>query len=298
MDANVSPIRRVAAASTIAYATHSYQHGGHRLAYEIHGEGDRLLVYLHGLLLDANLNRAIARTLARRGNRVVLLDLLGHGLSDKPAHASEYRMDLYVEQVFGLLDELGAHEAVLGGLSLGANVSLLAAVSSPDRVRGLVLEMPVLERAAPAVAMTFVPLLLALHYARVPTHLLTALVRRLPRTRFGPFDSVLGAASLDPEQMAAVLHGVLLGPVVPTFEQRQAIAAPALVLAHRADLIHPFSDAANLSRLLPNARLVSARSPFELRLRPERLTAEIADFLEEVWHPGQVDPGSVAVTTT
>ena len=42
-------------------------------------------------------------------------------------------MDLYVEQVFSLLDELGADDAVLGGMSLGANVSLLAAVRSPAR---------------------------------------------------------------------------------------------------------------------------------------------------------------------
>jgi pimeloyl-ACP methyl ester carboxylesterase len=290
VNAKVRPIRPPADRRGNDPATKWLVHGGRRLAYEVHGDGDRLLVYLHGLLLDANLNRGIASALAEQGNRVVLLDLLGHGRSDQPAHASEYRMDLYVEQVFALLDELGADEAVLGGLSLGANVSLLAAAVSPKRVRGLVLEMPVLERATPAVAMTFVPLLLALHYARTPAGLLTGLVRRLPRTGFGPLDSILGAASLDPEQMAAVLHGVLLGPVAPTLEQRQAITAPTLVLAHRADLIHPFSDAANLSRQLAHARLVPAHSPFELRLRPARLTAEIAAFLEEVWLPGQQDP--------
>src|SRR5439155_1203541 len=83
--------------------------------------GDRLLVYLHGLLLDAEVNRGIAEALARRGNRVVLLDLLGHGRSDKPEHASVYRIDLYAHQVFALLDHLGAEQAVLGGVSLGAN---------------------------------------------------------------------------------------------------------------------------------------------------------------------------------
>jgi pimeloyl-ACP methyl ester carboxylesterase len=263
----------------------SFVHAHHRLAYEVHGDGDHLVVYLHGLLLDANLNRPLATALAERGNRVVLLDLLGHGRSDKPAHASEYRMDLYVDQVFALLDELGAAEAVLGGLSLGANVSLLAAVRSPDRVRGIVLEMPVLERATPSVALTFVPLPLALHYARRPTRLLTGLIRRLPRTGFGPAGTLLNAASLDPDQMAAVLHGVLLGPVAPTFEERAAITVPALVLAHRADLIHPFSDATALTRQVPHGRLVQTRSPLELRLRPARLTAEIAAFLDDVWRP-------------
>jgi pimeloyl-ACP methyl ester carboxylesterase len=263
--------------------TEYFVHDGHRLAYEIHGEGDRLLVYLNALLLDANMNRAIARALAERGSRVVLLDLLGHGRSDKPVHASEYRMDTYVEQVFALLDELREPEAVLGGVSLGANVSLLAAVRSPERVRGLVLEMPVLEWAAPAAALTFVPVVLALHYCERTAGFVTALVRRLPRSGFGPLDSVLNAASLPPDSMAAVLHGILVGPIAPTVDQRNALAQPALVLGHRADLIHPFSDAVSLARQLLNGRLLPAHSLFELRLRPRRLTAEIAEFLDQIW---------------
>ena len=65
--------------------------------------------------------------------------------------------------------------------------------------------------------------------------------------------------------MAAILHGVLVGPVAPTLEERSAIDAPTLVLGHRNDLIHPFDDAANLTDQLPNATLLTAASPLELR---------------------------------
>jgi hypothetical protein len=143
--------------------------------------------------------------------------------------------------------------------------------------------MPVLERATPAVALTFVPLLLGLHYATRPVRMLTGLIRRLPITGLGPLDSFVHAFCGDPAQLAAVLHGVLLGPVAPTVEERAGIVAPTLVVAHRADLLHPFSDAAALVRLLPNGRLLPARSAFELRLRPQRLGEEIAAFLDEVW---------------
>ena len=136
-----------------SYRTERFVHQGHELVFDTYGEGERLLVYMHGLLLDAELNRGIAGALAEQGNRVVLLDLLGHGRSDKPTHASAYRIDSYANQVFALLDELGADQAVLGGLSLGANVSLFAASRHPERVRALVLEMPVLEWAVPAAAM-------------------------------------------------------------------------------------------------------------------------------------------------
>jgi len=267
------------------YRTASFVHQGNKLVYDTYGEGERIVVYLHGLLLDAELNRGIAGALADQGNRVVLLDLLGHGRSDKPAHASAYRIDTYATQVFALLDELDVREAVLGGLSLGANVSLFAATQHPERVRALVLEMPVLEWAVPSAAMTFVPLLLAAHYGRPALRVTAQLIRRVPHTPFGPLNSVLHAASLPPEVLAAIMHGVLVGPVAPTREERSRIAVPALILAHSNDLIHPFNDARNLARQLPNAELVPARSPLELRFWPQRLTDHLAEFLRRVWEP-------------
>ena len=91
--------------------------------------------------------------------------------------------------------------------------------------------------------------------------------------------------TLDPEEATAVLHGMLAGPITPTYEERHAIAAPALVIGHKIDFIHPFTDADHLTRQLPRARLVEARSVIELRFAPERLTGQIAQFLDEVWGP-------------
>ena len=59
----------------------------------------------------------------------------------------------------------------------------------------------------------------------------------------------------------------------------------ALVIGHPRDPVHPFNDSDNLVRELPNARLVEATSILELRLTPERLTAEILDFADECWGP-------------
>lgn len=262
-------------------------YGQYTLSYEVYGSGERVLLWLHALLFDASLSRGLARRLAARGNRVVLLDLLGHGRSDKPRHAAPHRMDLYAEQVLCLLDELGADQVVLGGVSLGTNVSLLATIRAPERVRGLVLEMPVLERAAPAAAMTFVPLLLQTHYARPVMRLTSRIISRLPRSGFGPLDSLINAASADPAEIASVLHGIMLGPIAPTIEQRRTISAPALVLGHGIDLIHSFKDAERLTQQLPDARLIRTRTFAELWVRPARLTAEIAGFLDRVWTEGE-----------
>jgi pimeloyl-ACP methyl ester carboxylesterase len=275
----------------LAGTRHLLAYGEYRLNYEIYGSGDRVLVWLHGLLLDANLSRGLARSLAARGNRVILLDLLGHGHSDKPRHASPHRMDLYAKQVLCLLDELAVEQVVLGGVSLGTNVSLLTATAAPERVRGLVLEMPVLERAVPAAALVFLPLLLEAHYARTVLRMASWAASRLPATGLGPLDSFITAAASDPDEIAAVLHGVLLGPIAPTVQQRRSITAPALVLGHGIDLIHSFGDAQNLARQLPHARLIRTRTFAELWVRPARLTAEIAGFLDRVWAAdGQAEP--------
>ena len=105
--------------------------------------------------------------------------------SDKPKRASFHRMDTYADHVVALLDHLGIDTAVVGGVSLGANVSLLVAALAPERVEGLVLEMPVLEWAVPAAAITFVPMLLAVHFARPLVSRTASLFRRLPRTGIG-----------------------------------------------------------------------------------------------------------------
>jgi len=83
-------------------------------------------------------NLAIA--MAGLRSRVVLLDLLGHGRSDKPLQASAYRMDSYADEVVALLDHLQIDRAAIGGVSLGADVSLQVAVRAPERVAGLLHE--------------------------------------------------------------------------------------------------------------------------------------------------------------
>jgi pimeloyl-ACP methyl ester carboxylesterase len=269
------------------YVEGTFEVDGLSLYYERHGEGPRVLVFLHGLLLDSQLSRRLAADLAEQGFQVVLLDLPGHGRSDKPRHASAHRMDSYARYVVALLDELGLPEAVVGGVSLGANVSLQVAVQAPERVRGLLVEMPVLEWAVPGAAVVFLPMLLGVHYAAPVVRLVAAVARRLPATRMSALDSVLTMLTLEPEQAAAVLHGMLVGPITPTYEERHAITAPALVIGHKVDFIHPFTDADHLTRQLPRATLLEARSILELRVAPDRLTAEIAAFLDDVWS----DPG-------
>ncbi len=268
---------------TVPYEVGMFESEGLELYYEVHGQGPRVLVFLHGILLDANLNRRLAVDLAARGNRVILLDLPGHGLSERPMRASFHRMDTYAHHVVNLLDYLDIDQAVVGGVSLGGNVSLLVAAQAPERVRGLVIEMPVLEWALPAAAATFVPMLFAVHFARPLVNLVAGVFRRLPRTGNGPVDSVMNTLSSDAQETAAVLHGILAGPIAPTVEERAAMQIPAVVIGHRSDRLHPFHDAEQLAKRLPQGQLLQANSVLELRAHPERLTTEIDLLLDTAW---------------
>lgn len=280
----------------VPFERREFTHAGVRLSYEVWGSGPKTLIYIHGILLDAHTNHRLAHDLAELGYRVVLVDLPGHGLSEKPLHAAAHRIDAYARHVVALMDELALDEAVVGGMSLGADVTLHVAVEAGPRVRAMVLEMPVLERAAPAAAFMFAPLLVTTHYAAPVLRLVSTALRRLPRNQLGVVDQVIGALLIPPHEIAAILHGVLVGPVAPTAEQRRRLTMPALVIGHRADRLHTFADAARLAKQLPNARLVEAGSVVELRLRPQRLTAEIAGFLASVWGEADDDPQSVSAS--
>lgn len=262
--------------------TGSFGYQGYKLHYEEHGSGDRAVVLLHGLLLDTNVNRGLARAFASHGYRVILLDLLGHGRSDKPEDARLHRFDRYSEQVVGLLDHLNIDKAVVGGVSLGADVGLQVAVMAPERMHGLIVEMPVMEHATPFAALLFVPLLLGVQFGGPVARLASKLWSRVPRTQLDTLNSVLNMLSAPPEATAAVLHGILVGPVAPDIERRRKISVPTLVIGHKRDMLHPFTDATNLVEEIAGARLLEANSLLELRVRPGRLTPQIVDFLDGV----------------
>ena len=270
--------------------TSEFLHEGHRLVYDVYGSGPRPLVMLPGLLLPRKMHAPLATALAERGNRVILLDLLGHGESDRPREMGRYSMTLFAEQVVALLDHLEIDEAVVGGTSLGANVTLETAVLAPERLRGLVVEMPVLDSALVACGVAFTPLMVALTAGEPIARVLSEIVKRLPRTGNHLLDVGLDWLGQDPRPSAAVLEGLFFGRIAPPRSLRTGIDTRTLVLGHGRDPIHPFSDSDMLVRELPHARLVEANHILEMRIAPERLTGEIGDFLDECWRPAAAKP--------
>jgi pimeloyl-ACP methyl ester carboxylesterase len=262
----------------------TFRHEGRTLAYTEYGEGSRVVVLLHGLLLSQRMHEPLARALAERGNRVITLDLLGHGRSERPLDPQCYSMTFFGEQVIALLDHLEVDEAVVLGTSLGANTAIEAAAIAPERLRGMVIEMPVLDGALLACALAFTPLMVALSLGEPLMRLVQAGAKRVPPLPWLA-DFVLDTVRQDPAPGAAVLQGLFFGRIAPHRSERRRIQTTTLVIGHKRDPVHPFSDAGMLAEELPNGRLLEASSIVELRVAPERLTREIADFIDECWKP-------------
>lgn len=107
----------------------------HRLAYLDEGQGPAV-VLLHGFG-GSMWQWEYQQTDLSARHRVVTLDLLGSGLSDKPA--VDYRPDLLIESFRGFLDALHIERASLVGNSMGAGLAIAFALTYPDRVDRLVL---------------------------------------------------------------------------------------------------------------------------------------------------------------
>lgn len=109
---------------------------GQGLHYEdTGGEGPAVLLS-HGFLMDASMFARQVEDLAPR-YRVITWDERGFGQTEWDGRPFTYWDS--ASDALGLLDTLGIQRAVLGGMSQGGFLSLRAALTAPDRVRGLVL---------------------------------------------------------------------------------------------------------------------------------------------------------------
>lgn len=241
---------------------------GAMLDYDITGEDGPLVVQLHGLTSsrarDAQLGLDLGRAL--RGHRVLRYDARAHGHSTGTDRAADYGWDALAEDLLVLLDRVAPGESVHGvGPSMGTGTLLHAAVDDPHRFTSLTLVTPPtawkrrgaqgdLYRAnADLVERGGIAALLALgDTAPVPPALADA-----PETR--------------PAVPSALLPTVLRGAAgtdFPTRKKISRITVPTLLLAWTGDRTHPLKTARTLRELMPDSRLVVARSPYGVMAWP------------------------------
>lgn len=259
----------------------TFERGDLTLHYSERGRPDApAVVLMHGLTLSSRSMEALAERLP--GYRVLLLDLHGHGKSSRPSDDDRYSLSEFTDDVVALLDHLGLESAVVGGMSLGANVAFQLALDHPERVQGLILEMPVFGRGDAVARVLFKALnVFFLGIAPIGDALRPALSRiPLPREAPPGVKQATEYVTGNHRALAAIMRGLNREPPPPSDAETLAdIDAPALLIGHKGDPLHVFADVEEVAEGLPQASLVTTATFFDFRVRPDRLAWAVAAAL-------------------
>lgn len=232
---------------------------GRRMNVLLTGTGPEL-VLLHGFSGSARGWGGVVGELSRR-RRLVLVDLLGHGMSEKPRDAERYRMEEVVADVEELAKGFRPPVDLLG-YSMGGRVALALAVSRPGLVRRLVLESasPGLRAPGDRRRRRETDQALADRISAAGIDAFMTAWRALPV--FRTLESTLSPeawarleaqrASNDPEALAAVLRGLGTGRQPSFWDSLRRVSQPTLLVTGRLD--RKFTELArSMSAGLPNA---------------------------------------------
>ena len=111
------------------------------LHFEDEGSGEPVLL-IHGHTMDHRIWDPVTPGLRAAGLRILRPDLRGHGLSTRPDFG--YHLSHHAADMVAVLDGAGIESATVVGYSIGGGVALEMALTSPDRLGGLVLMSPVM----------------------------------------------------------------------------------------------------------------------------------------------------------
>ena len=109
---------------------------GARIHYVNYGKGDEALVLVHGWTQNIDGWRDQSADFAKR-NRVIAIDLPGHGQSDKPQVA--YTMDYFARAVEAVMRDAKVKRAVLVGHSMGTPVARQFYRKYPEKTLGIII---------------------------------------------------------------------------------------------------------------------------------------------------------------
>ena len=123
--------------ATSAVTHRMIETNGIRLHVAEQGEGP-LIILCHGFPECWYSWRHQLPALAKAGFRAVAPDLRGYGRSDRPEEVEKYTVLHDIGDIVGLVDALGAEQAVIAGHDIGATVAWQAALLRPDRFRGVI----------------------------------------------------------------------------------------------------------------------------------------------------------------
>jgi len=131
-----SPVLRINNSDSSAGESRYATLDGARVHYVNYGKGSEALILIHGWTMNEDNWRDQFTDLAKR-NRVIAIDLPGHGKSDKPQVT--YSMDFFARAVDAVMRDAKVKRAVLVGHSMGTPIARQFYRKYPDKTLGIVI---------------------------------------------------------------------------------------------------------------------------------------------------------------
>ena len=259
--------------------------GGARLYYYAAGTrgAGEPIVLLHGFPTSSHVWKKLVPLLPA-GHRVVVLDLLGFGRSDRPG-AHDITLGAHASRVVALLDELKIEQACIVGHDIGGGIAQILAVRHPARVSRLCLVDSVAFDDWPCAPVKFGRLVAPASPLLPPATVLAITRREMMR---GYVDQDRGLRSVDrylrPFEGAAgrnaliahlrALHARETMAIAPSLG---SIAVPTAVVWGAGDPFLPLASGERLARTIPRATLDVL--PRARHFTPEEAPSSLASII-------------------
>jgi pimeloyl-ACP methyl ester carboxylesterase len=234
-----------------------FRHDDLQFHFEEHGSG-KPFVFSHGL--GGNLDRSFELTHQLPNIHLILYDNRAHGRTSPIGDPDKLAFEAMAKDMAALLDYLCIPSAFVGGVSMGAGISLAFALRYPQRVKALILNRPAwLDAPNPP----------NLSILTVIARLIESLGLERARSEFEhtePFQDLErncpgSAKSLtdlfdnqNSDALVASLRAIPSSVPVDSLDKLATLGVPSLVLGNRNDPLHPFELAQTLAKAIPGAR--------------------------------------------
>lgn len=244
------------------------------------------VIFQHGLCGDSRQTEEAFP--ADTGFRRITVEARGHGNSQS-GNLDRLSIATFADDVATYIEKHVSAPVVLGGISMGAAISLRLAVTRPDLVRALVIARPAWltqsapENMAPNAEVGRLLRTMSPEDARA-AFLAGDTGQRLANEAPDNLASLLGFFSRLPHDVTAALLTTISGdgPGV-TNAQVAEITMPTLIIGHDRDVIHPLAYAQALTETIPSARFVKITPKAENRSQYlSDFQAAMSNFFKEL----------------
>lgn len=257
------------------------------LYYEVHGEGEPLLLIM-GLSLNS---KSWFRTLPALSDhyKVIIFDNRGVGLSGKPN--TPYSIELMAEDARAVLDAAGVETAHVYGISMGGMIAQRLALKYPERVRSLILgcttsggekhvqpsadvSMLMLSRASSIetpeeMAWATAPILYSQAFIENQRELVAEDIQKRIELPILPYAYML-------QLQACLAHD--------TYHEIEQIKASTLVIHGDEDKLVPYENGITLAEKIPNAEFMTIQGAGHIYVTEanDLVNKRVLDFLKNL----------------